>query len=87
VLHSSQESAAAQSEVVMLDRHTYQLPVRHAHGVVVEYFSNRAAAMCREQELRTLLAEPAEADDEAAARPWMARLPSLNGMPQRSLRR
>jgi hypothetical protein len=33
----------------------YCLTVRHASGVIVEYFSSVAAALLREQELETLL--------------------------------
>lgn len=33
----------------------YRLTVRHAHGVIVEYFNTSAAALMRQQELEDLL--------------------------------
>jgi hypothetical protein len=33
----------------------YRLTVRHAHGVIVEYFNTSAAALLRQQELEDLL--------------------------------
>jgi hypothetical protein len=33
----------------------YRLTIQHAHGSIVEYFSNTAAALTREQELEDLL--------------------------------
>jgi hypothetical protein len=33
----------------------YRLTVRHAHGVIVEYFNTSASALLRQQELEDLL--------------------------------
>lgn len=43
-------------ELTAVDSHgPYRLTIRHAHGVIIEYFETSSAALMRERELEDLL--------------------------------
>lgn len=44
---------------------SFRLTVRHAQGVIIEYFQTSSAALLRQQELEDLLIAARGGDDEA----------------------
>ena len=50
-------SELVQWDIARLPGRSYRLTVRHAHGVIVEYFTTLPKALSRQQALETLILE------------------------------